>query len=127
MAVVRWSDIDALTAMKTAIDAATTNGKMLVCSGTTQPVTRAEAISAALAEVVSPTLTLSGAAGSDEVCTISEELAVPVDTTGTATSIALIDASKLWFVTTCTSQPLVDTGTVDIPEWTITAKQPTAP
>jgi hypothetical protein len=129
MAVARWSDIDALTAMKTAIDGAGADGRMIVCKATAgnNPVTRAEAITALLAEKVSPTLTLSGAAGSPEVCTITAAAANAISASGDAVCIALIDAAKLWFVTTCTLQALVSGGTVDIPEWTITAAQPTAP
>lgn len=60
--------------------------------------------------------------------TIGAESAVTIDISGTADHIALRDSvSKLWFVTLCTSQPLVAGGTVDIPAWKINVKDPTAP
>ena len=103
------------------------NGKMLVCSGADNPGDRAAALSAALAAVDSPAITLAGADGADKTITFAANSTVAIDTSGTATNICLIDDTRLLFVTPCTSQALVDTGTVDIPEWAITLKQPSAP
>jgi len=53
--------------------------------------------------------------------------AVPIDTTGTATHIALTKStgSLLLYVTTCTSQALTSGGTVDIPVWDVEIADPT--
>jgi len=58
--------------------------------------------------------------------TISAQAAISVLETGAATHICLTDgASKLLFVTTCTSQVLTAGNTVTIPAWTITIGDPT--
>ena len=51
--------------------------------------------------------------------TSNQHTGITVDTTGTATHIALADSatSKLLFVTTCTSQALTAGNTVTIPAW----------
>jgi len=129
MAITRWADADffkmGATDLETLMEGA--NGKMLVCSGADNPADRAAAVSAALATVDSPAVSLSGADGADQVITFAANATVAIDVTGTATNICLIDDTRLLYVTPCTSQALVDTGTVDIPEWAITLKQPTAP
>lgn len=59
--------------------------------------------------------------------TMSAKNAVPVDTTGTATHVALLDTvnSLLLFVTTCTSQGLTSGNTVNFPAWKIEVGAPT--
>lgn len=59
--------------------------------------------------------------------TVSQQAAVDIDVTGTATHIALAvsGTSTLKQVTTCTSQALVDTGTVTIPAYIISVADPT--
>ena len=129
MAITRWADSSfyemGATDFETLMEGA--NGAMLVCSGESNPADRAAAVSAALATKTSPGITLSGIDGADQVITIAAAATVAIDTSGTATNICLIDDTRLLFVTPCTSQALVDTETVDIPEWAITLKQPSAP
>jgi hypothetical protein len=48
-----------------------------------------------------------------------------VDTSGTATHVALCDATRLLYVTTCTSQALTSGNTVNIPAWDIEIADPT--
>lgn len=128
MAITRWAHADfyndGMTTMHTEIEA---SGSMLVCSGTNNPADYAAAVAAALATVATPAVALSGASGSDRVMTFAANSTVAIDVSGTATNICITNADTLLFVTPCTSQALVDTGTVDIPEWAITMKQPTAP
>lgn len=51
---------------------------------------------------------------------------VTVDTTGTATHVALVDSgTELLYVTTCTSQSLTASNTVDFPTWDIEIADPT--
>ena len=51
--------------------------------------------------------------------------AVPIDTTGDATHIAICDATRLLYVTTCTTQTLTSGGTVDFPAWDVEIADPT--
>lgn len=61
--------------------------------------------------------------------TIGAQAGVLIDTSGTATHIALLDVtnSKLLYVTTCTSQALTANGsnTVNFPAWDIELADPT--
>jgi uncharacterized metal-binding protein len=127
--MARWADLDVLDdgldSLKAAVEAA--GGAMLVCSGASAPADRAAALAAALATKTTPTVTITGAAGSARTATVSAATGNAITASGDATHIALIDGSKLWFVTTCTTQTLTSGGTVDIPEWTIVVNQPVAP
>lgn len=127
--MARWADLavldDGLDSLKAAVEAA--GGEMLVCSGASAPADRAAALAAKLATKETPTVTITGAAGSARTATISAAAANAITASGDATHIALIDGAKLWFVTTCTTQTLTSGGTVDIPAWTIVVNQPTAP
>ena len=119
-----------LDAMKAAVDAV--GGEMTICEGAPTTFEHADsnkgtATGKVLARVINPTLTIDDD-DSGRKCTISEELAITIDISGTADHIALTDgSSKLWFVTTCTEQALVAAGTVDVPAWKINVKDPTAP
>ena len=58
--------------------------------------------------------------------TVGSKSDIAISTSGTATHIALSNGSDtLYYVTTCTSQALVDTGTVTIPAWDIEIADPT--
>ena len=57
--------------------------------------------------------------------TIAEQSSVTVDTTGTATHIAICSGSALLLVTTCTSQAITSGNTVTIPSFTETIADPT--
>ena len=87
---------------------------------TSQPATRAAAISSSLADV---TLTAGDGNGdytiangdvSGRKITVAEQVDVPIDVTGTATHVSLIDGTRLLLVTTCTSQGLTSGGTVTV-------------
>lgn len=56
---------------------------------------------------------------------VSQQSAVPIDVTGTATHIALDDGATLLAVTTCTSQALTSGGTVTIPAFDFEFADPT--
>jgi hypothetical protein len=92
---------------------------MTVCAG--QPTTRTEAITTfKLADVaMTPNTDYTKANGdtSGRKCTVAAKSAVPVDTSGTADHVALCDATRLLYVTTCTSQVLTSGNTVNIPAW----------
>lgn len=92
---------------------------MTVCAG--QPTTRDEAITTfKLADVaVTPDTDFTKANGttSGRKCTVAAKTAVPIDTSGTADHVALCDGSRLLYVTTMTSQPLIALNTCNIPAW----------
>lgn len=90
-----------------------------VCSA--EPTTRTEAITTfKLADVaLTPNTDFTKADGdvSGRKCTIAAKSAVPVDSSGTATHVAVCDATRLLYVTTCTSQALTGGNTVNLPAW----------
>lgn len=59
--------------------------------------------------------------------TVAQQSAVPIDTTGTATHVAISTSSGslLRIVTTCTSQSLTSGGTVTIPAFDFEIADPT--
>lgn len=98
---------------------------LTVCSA--EPTTRTQAVTTyALADVTIDASDFTKANGdtSGRKVTIAQQDAVPVDTTGTATHIAVCDASKLLFVTTCVSQSLTAGNTVTTPAWKVEVADP---
>ena len=128
MAITRWAHADfyndGVTTLESEIEG---GGALIVCSGADNPADYAAAGTAALATVATPAITVTGASGADRVLTFDANSTVDIDTTGTATNICIVNADTLLLVIPCTSQALVDTGTVDVPEFAITLKQPSAP
>jgi len=100
---------------------------MTACSA--EPTTRTEAVATyALADAVMTADTdYTKAAGdtSGRKVTVAAKSTITVDTTGTANHIALCDATRLLFVTTCTSQALTSGNTVNFPAWDIEINDPT--
>lgn len=102
---------------------------MTACSA--EPTTRTEAVTTyALADVaMTPGTDFTNA--DDAVspygrkCTVAAKSAVPVDTTGTAIYVALCDATRLLYATTCTSQLLTSGNTVNFPAWKVQIGDPT--
>jgi hypothetical protein len=93
---------------------------LTVCSQ--QPTTRTEAITTyKLADVAltagdgNGDFTIGDGDTSGRKVTVSEQADIPVDDTGTATHVAICDASSLLLVTTCTSQALTSGNTVTVP------------
>lgn len=100
---------------------------MTVCAG--QPTTRTEAITtfklADVAMVPNTDFTKADAGGGGRKVTVAAKSTVTVDTTGTADHVALVDATRLLYVTTCTSQALTAANTVNFPTWDVTIGDPT--
>lgn len=101
--------------------------RITVC--TTEPTTYTQANSTnALADVTVDSADFTNADGdtSGRKLTVGAQSAIPVDTSGTAAHIALLDVanSKLLYVTTCTSQALVQGNTVSIPAFDIEIADP---
>ena len=101
---------------------------MTVCNA--EPTTYAEAATTfKLADVVMAggDFTISNGDTDGRKVRVATKLAVPIDTTGTATHVALAisGSSTLLGATTCTSQALTSGGTVDIPVWDVEVADPT--
>ena len=99
---------------------------MIVCSQ--QPTTRAEAVTTyALADVAvsSTDFTIADGDTSGRKLTVAQKENVTVDTSGNATHVALVDATRLLYVTTCTTQSLTAGNTVTFPAWKIEIADPT--
>lgn len=102
--------------------------RLTVCSS--QPTTYTEGNATfALADVTIDSTDFTNANGdtSGRKTTIATQTAFPVDSSGTAQHIALLDVanSKLLYVTTCTSQALTAGNTVTTPAWDIEIADPT--
>lgn len=106
-----------LNAIKTATG-------MSVC--TTQPTTRTEAITTYMLATTTPAFT-GPATGSPDgrQVQMNQATSVSITNSGTALHVALTDGSNLLYVTTTTSQALTAGGTVTIPAWTVTIRDPT--
>lgn len=66
-----------------------------------------------------------GASGNGRQVTVAAKSGVSVTATNTATHVALVDASTVRYVTTCTSQSLTSGNTVNLPSWVISVADPT--
>ena len=109
-----------------ALDVIATATIMTACNA--EPTTRTEAVTTfALADHVMSGGDFTNANGdtSGRKVTIAAQAGVAIDTTGTATHVALCDGTNLLYVTTCTSQLLTSGGTVDFPAWDVEIADPT--
>ena len=102
--------------------------RMVACSA--QPTTYTEGNATyALADVTvsSTDFTIANGTTSGRKATVAAKTGVTVDTSGTVTHVCLLDVSnsKLLYVTTTTSQAVVNPGTVDIGSWVIEIADPT--
>ena len=100
---------------------------MIVCSA--EPLTRAEAVTTyALADatmVADTDYTKANGDVSGRKVTVAAKSSILVDSTGTGTHIALVDGTRLLYVTTCTSQALTSGNTVNFPAWDVEIGDPT--
>lgn len=93
-----------------------------------QPTTRTEAATTfklAVATMAGGDFTLANGDTNGRKVTMAAKSTINVDTTGTATHVALFDASILRYVTTCTSQALTSGNDVNFPAWDIEIADPT--
>lgn len=118
------------SALDAAYDVLDQANAVHVITGYALDDTRATVIAASLATVAMTVNTDytkadgAGGAGSRKV-TMAAKSGVSVATTGTATHVALIDATNVLLATTCTSQALTSGNTVNIPAWTHDFSVPT--
>ena len=126
--MAKWANDNVMDA---ALDYVATGTLLTVCSA--QPTTYAEASSTyKLADVVMT----AGAGNGDYVkangdtngrkLTVQQQSNMDIDTSGTATHVAISvsGSSTLLYVTTCTSQVLTSGGTVTVPAWDIEISDP---
>lgn len=115
---------DVLDAMADEISA--NADTLYVCS--TQPANFAGIAAVALADVAidSGDFTKANGDTNGRKVTVGQQSNVPIDASGTAGHIVLADAgaSRLLYVTTCTSQALTSGGTVTVPAWDIEVADP---
>jgi hypothetical protein len=110
------------------LDVVATATAMIACSA--QPTTYTEAVTTyALADVVMSggDFTKDNGDVSGRKVTVAQKTGVTVDTSGTATHVALVitASSTLLYVTTCTSQALTSGNTVTFPAWDVEVADPT--
>lgn len=99
---------------------------MIACSA--EPTTRTEAVTTyALADVAMASGDFTAANGdtSGRKLTVAAKSAVAVDAGGTVTHVAIVDGTRLLYVTTTTSTAVAAAGTVDIGSWKIEIADPT--
>lgn len=116
--------------MDGALDVIASATKQVACSA--QPTTYTEANATyALADIVIDGTDFTKANGdtSGRKVTVAAQSGVLIDTSGTATHVALVRTadSTLIYVTTCTSQALTANGsnTVNFPAWDVEFSDPT--
>lgn len=116
--MAKWQ-IDAM--LDAALDYIKNNGTQLtVCNA--QPTTYAEAnVTFKLAKASGLTTgSYTGPVNGDtsgRKLTVNTAVDMTIDTTGTATHVAIASGTVLLYVTTCTSQALTSGGTVTTPAW----------
>jgi len=110
-----------------AFDVVDQSNLMIACSA--EPTTRTEAVTTyALADatmVADTDYTKADGDTNGRKVTVAAKSTITVDTTGTATHVALVDGTRLLYVTTCTSQALTSGNTVNFPAWDIEIADPT--
>jgi hypothetical protein len=120
--MAKWAHNDVLDAPWDLIKTNCTT--QLLCAG--QPTDRADALSKALADVSMSSTDFSMADGdvSGRKMLVAAKNTVTVDTSGTMDHCALIDGTRLLYVTTVTEQVLTAGNTVNIPQWRAEFKDP---
>jgi hypothetical protein len=110
-----------------SLDYAAASDYMCVCS--TQPTTYTEAYTTYM--LARTAMTGGDFTKADDTSgrkvTMTAKSAVSITNSGTAAHIALVASggTTLRYVTTCTSQALTASGTVDVPAWKINIADPT--
>ena len=115
------------TVLDGALNIIKTNATVMhLCSGAGAPADRAAAIAASLADVAVATGDFTAADDtSGRKLTVAAKTSVPVDVGGTGTHVAIISASLLLYVTTCTSKVVAGGDQVNFPTWKINIQDPT--
>ena len=118
-----WTNDDALDA---ALDVYAGSTLQTLCNAL--PTTRAEAVvTYALADVamVAGDFTKADGDTSGRKLTIAAKYGVPIDVSDDAIYIALVDATRLLYVTPCVLKTLTAGEMIGIPSWKIELRDPT--
>lgn len=127
--MAKWANDNVMDAALSYVDDCTL---LTICSA--QPTTYAEASATyKLADIAltagagNGDYTLGDGGSGGRKLTVGQQSNIDIDTSGTATHVALSisGSSTLVYVTTCTSQALTSGGTVTVPAWDITIGDPT--
>lgn len=112
--------------MDAALNKIATATIMTACSA--QPTTRTEAVTTYALADTTPTFTgPADGSPSGRQISVDQKTNITIDTSGSATHVALCDGSSLLYVTVCTTQSLTSGGTVTFPAWVATITDPAAP
>jgi hypothetical protein len=112
--------------MDAALDKVATAVMLRVCSGSSNPATRAAAVTATLASIAVDSGDFVKSEGtSGRKTTVGAQSGVSISASGDATCICLDDGTNLLYITTCTTQTLTSGGTVTVPAWTVQFGDPT--
>ncbi len=90
----------------------------ILCICTEEPTSRNAAVSTyhlASVTLSAGDFTLANGDVGGRKVTVAQKTGIPITASGTATHIAICDASSLLLVTTCVHQPLISAGTVTNP------------
>lgn len=100
---------------------------MHVCSVLPAAPTRAQVITASLANVAMTGGDFVNAAGTPtgRKVTVGAKSTIAVTVTGSAENIVLIDATVVRYMTSCTTQALTNGNTVNAPAWVVNIAAPT--
>lgn len=104
------------------------NNANLMTACSQEPTTRTEAVTTyALADAVmsGTDFTVGEGDTNGRKVTVAAQPGEAVDTTGTANHVALVDGTRLLYVTTATAQSLTSGNTVDFSAWDIEIADPT--
>ena len=117
----KWANDSVLDSL---LDKVATGTIMTVCNA--QPTTRTEAVTTyKIADVVIDSADFAKSDGtSGRKVTIAQQENIDVDSTDTATHIAVCDGTNLLYVTTCTPQLLTSGNKVTFPAWTVQVSDP---
>lgn len=117
---------DVLDAM---LDAVALGNLMIACSA--EPTTRTEAVSTyALSDIAltpgdgNGDFAIADGDSSGRKVTISAQTGVTIDANGDATHIAIVDDTRLLYVTTCSTLTLSTANLLNFPAWKIEVADP---
>jgi len=100
---------------------------VLLCVCSTQPTTRIDAVVThmlATVAITSSDFTITDGGSGGRKITVSAQSGIVIANSGTVQHLAIVDNTKLYLVTTTSSQGLVAGNLLNIPAWTITVNDP---
>ncbi len=121
--MAKWANDDV---MDGALDVIAVSNQMTACSQ--QPTTRLEAITTYMLATTPMTpvtdFTKSNGDVSGRKVRVAAKSGITIANAGTANHVALVDGTRLLYVTTCTAQALSPPSTVNFPVWDVEFADP---